>query len=484
MATPILFVKFGLVLILLSLLAPKSDCAEYVLTPDDNSFLDDLQERAFRFFYEHSNPVNGLTLDRAFTDGRPPHGKDSHTNIASTACTGYALVAYCIGVERGWITRAEAIARTTATLTHFAHHAYNIHGWFYHWINQATGEREWKSEISSIDTALLLGGILTVRQYFAEDKNIVCLATEIYERVDFQWMLNGHKSWLSHGWIPAGVGWDNEPHPDKFLESRWTDYSEQTMLNLLAIASPKYPIDWKTWYDLKRNFTEYGGYKFMAAVPPLFIHQYSHAFFDYRNKRERYEQFNMDYFQNSITATEAQRAFFMSEETRKDFPTYSENIWGMTASDTAAGYRAWGAPPRDPEMNGTVVPCAAGGSLMFAPEITLSALKAMKSQYGESMGIYKRYGFTDAFNPDPRANWVNQYVLGIDVGITLLSAENLRTGNVWKWFMTNPEATNALKMVRILPSGTDPAPSSATTIKPIFALVIVLLELWHATSTM
>jgi hypothetical protein len=149
----------------------------------------------------------------------------------------------------------------------------------------------------------------------------------------------------------------------------------------------------------------------------------------------------VNYFENSVTATRAHRLFCI--KLAKEFPGYSETIWGITASDSAKGYVAWGGPPRDPAIDGTVVPCAAAGSLMFTPDISLPALRAMKEKYGER--IYGRYGFTDAFNPN--TGWVNPDVIGIDVGITLLSAENLRTANVWRWFMRNPEIPRAMKLV-------------------------------------
>ncbi len=412
----------------------KSKVVKYQLTPDDEAFLEDLERRAFQFFWDHSDSNTGLTLDRAKTNGDAPPQGDDHYKIASIASTGFALSGYCIAADRGWVTPAQAKERTRNTLDYFANRAFEKNGWFYHWEDQETGERRWQSEISSIDTALLLGGVLTVRQCFKDDKEIVNLATKIYERVDFQWMLNGDLYLLSHGWRPEN-GW---------IPNRWHDYSEQTMLNLLAIGSPTHPITWRSWYQWKRDFVTYGNYRYQAAVPPLFIHQYSHAWVDYRGKRERYSHFNTDYFQNSIAATRAQRQFFI-DVLSKEFPLYSANIWGLTASDSQKGYLAWGAPPRDPQTDGTVVPCAAGGSLMFTPDISLPALKEMKSRFGTT--IYGRYGFTDAFNP--HNGWVNPDVIGIDVGITLLSAENLRTGKIWRWFMQNKEAKDALRKAQV-----------------------------------
>ncbi len=412
----------------------KSANQKYVLSAADKTFLEDLERRAFRFFGEHSDAETGLTLDRARTNGDAPKIGKAHFQVASIASTGFALTSYCIADERKWITSDEARTKTRRTLDFFANRAFHKNGWFYHWIDQKTGERRWRSEVSSIDTALLLGGVLSVRQCFADDREIVRLATKIYNRVDFPWMLNSDKFLLSHGWYPE----------TGFIKNRWHDYSESAILYLLGIGSPTHPISWRSWYAWEREFIEYKNYKYLAAVSPLFIHQYSHAWVDFRNKRERYLNFNVDYFENSVAATYAQRQFTIDVLIR-EFPLYSANIWGLTASDSAKGYVAWGAPPRHEAIDGSVVPCAAAGSLMFAPEITLPALLEMKAKYGNE--IYGRYGFADAFNPQTK--WIDADVIGIDVGITLLSAENLRSGNVWRWFMRNTEIKNALLRAQI-----------------------------------
>lgn len=398
------------------------------LAAPDEAFVEDLSRRAFRYFWEQADPRTGLVLDRSKTDGSP--SDEAHRRIASIASTGFGLTALCIAAERRWIEPARARQRVLATLRFFADRATNEHGWFYHWMDAATGERRWQSEISSIDTALLLGGVLAARGYYQNDREIKRLATTIYERVDFAWMLAGHPHLLSHGWKPESG----------FLNSRWRDYSEQTMLYLLAIGSPTHPITKDAWYAWRRDRVTFAGYAYIAAVGPLFIHQFSHAWVDFRGRRDR-EPSRVNYFENSVTATRAHRQFCLS--LAKEFPGYSETVWGITASDSANGYVAWGGPPRDPAIDGTVVPCAAAGSLMFTPDISLPALRAMKDRYGAR--IYGRYGFTDAFNPNN--GWVNPDVIGIDVGITLLSAENLRSANVWRWFMRSPEIPRAMALV-------------------------------------
>lgn len=395
----------------------------------DEAFLEDLSRRSFQYFWEHADPHTGLVLDRAHTDGAGHNESEQSYRIASSAATGFGLTALCIASERGWINRLEAAERVRTTLRFFAGRAQHKHGWFYHWMDQRSGERRWKSEFSSIDTALLLGGILTARQYFRNDPEIVRLATQIYERVDFQWMLGGHPTLLSHGWRPE----------TGFLKPRWDTYSEHTILQLLAIGSPARaitPISWRSWSRARMTF---GGYTYLTGGP-LFVHQYSHAWVDFRDRRESWYPYT-DYFANSVEATLAHRAFCLS--LAREFPSYTETLWGITASDSVGGYVAWGGPPRDPAIDGTIVPAAAGGSLQFTPAVSIAALRTMKEKYGAS--IYGRYGFADAFHP--LTGWVGPDVIGINIGITLLSAENLRTGNVWRWFMLNREIPRAMRLV-------------------------------------
>lgn len=425
-----------------SVFAHKTDArtkrANASLSKRDEEFLEDLERRAFQFFWEQTNPQTGLTLDRAEADGAEFQGAPSSRNVASIAATGFALSSYCVAAERGWIARQAALERTRATLDFFAHRAANERGWFYHWMDAATGERRWRSEISSIDTALLLAGILTAKQYFKNESDIARLADLIYRRVDFQWMLAGDPLLLSMGWRPE----------TGFLKSRWHTFSEHLILQLLAIGSPTHPIPPAAWRAWTRTRITYDRYTFIvpSANPrsgnPLFVHQYPHAWIEFRGWRESWYPFT-NYFKNSIEATRAQREF-TRDRLAKEFPrSYGENLWGLTASDYAKGYTAWGAPPFDPQTDGTIVPCAPAGSLMFTPEISIAALRAMRERFGER--IYKRYGFVDAFNPT--TGWTDSQVIGIDVGITLLSAENLRTGDVWCWFMRNREIPNAMRAV-------------------------------------
>jgi hypothetical protein len=399
------------------------------LRSQDDAFLEDLSKRAFLFFWEQADPETGLVLDRSQTNGSP--SDEAHRYIASSASTGFGLTGLCIAANRGWITKKQARDRVATTLRFFADRAYQNHGWFYHWMDSRTGDRRWQSEVSSIDTALLLGGVLTARSCFQSDPEIVRLADKIYNRVDFQWMLNGDPLLLSHGWTPE----------KGFIKTRWDTYSEDTILYLLAIGSPTHPIPARSWYALKREKYTYDSYTYFTSIGvPLFMHQYSHAWIDYRNLRES-KGYKIDYFENSIAATRAHRAFFIDISSK--LPSYSADIWGITASDSSKGYMVWGGPPLDPRIDGTVVPCAPGGSLMFTPDISMPALKAMKERFGQR--IYGRYGFADAFNP--QTGWVDRDVIGIDTGIILLSAENLRSESVWRWFMRNQGVKRGMRLV-------------------------------------
>lgn len=394
-------------------------------SPQDRAFLEELRRRALLFFIEQADPRTQLMRDRAKTTGavETANGRDT----ASIASNGFGLTGLCIGAEHGWITRADARDRILKSLRFFAKDAPSEHGWFYHFLAGATGERRWNSELSSIDTALLLAGVLTAAQYFSPDKEIVSLAEFLYRRVDFQWMLNGDPHLLSMGWDPS----------KGFLDARWEHYCEHNILYLLAIASPTKPIPAESWYAWKRPPIEYGGYKYIYGDRPLFVHQFAHAWIDFRNRKETRPP-HIDWFQNSVIATRAHRQYCI--DLAKKFPGYSENVWGITASDSAKGYVAWGGPPLDPRVDGTVVPCAAAGSLMFTPDICVPALRTMKDKFGSR--IWGHYGFTDAFHPTN--GWTNPDVIGIDVGITLLSAENMVTGNVWKWFMADRRMRAAL----------------------------------------
>ena len=398
--------------------------ADARLAPADEAFLDDLQRRSFLFLWEQADPETGLVRDRAGADGGPsahPRSRD----VASIASVGFALSGIPVAARRGWVAPDDAYARTLLTLRFLHDRTPHVRGFFYHFLDLRTGRRVWDCELSSIDTALLMCGVLVARQHFAGTE-AARLATRLYERVEWPWMLAGGTT-LSMGWKPEGGG--------KFLESRWRDFSEGWLLYLLAMGSATHPLPPEAWHAWERSpRVTYAGRTFLQH-PPLFVHQFPHAFFDVRGMRDDYA----DYFRNSVDATLAHRQF--CADLRGRFPKFGEDLWGITSSDSAKGYVGWGGPPATDNLDGTVVPCAAAGSLPFAPAECLRTLRHMRDAYGDR--AWKRYGFVDAFNP--HTGWFNPDVIGIDVGITLLMAENARTGWVRECFMRNPEAARALK---------------------------------------
>ncbi len=411
------------------------------LTRADRAFLDDLQRRSLRYFLEQADPVTGLVRDRAAYDGGPSRRAGAR-DAASTAATGFGLSALCVGVARGDLPRAQAVARARRVLAFLQEKAPQERGFFYHFLDARTGARIWRSEASSIDTALLLAGALTAKQCLG-DAEVAARADALYARVDFPWMLNGSPDLLSMGWTPEGG----------FIKARWDTYSEHMILDLLAIGSPTHPIPAAEWDAWKRPVVRAGGETFVAGVAPLFIHQYSQAYADFRGLCDRH---GLDYFENSRRATLAQRAAMAAagKDPSGRCAGWSDEIWGLTSSDDCrGGYASWGAPPVDPRADGTVVPSAPGGSLMFAPRVCLDALRAMKDRFPKAYG---RYGFADSLRPADGC--VDPDALGIDQGITLLSAANLQGGIIWKAFMKNPEIRRAMDAVGLKPCAGPPKP--------------------------
>jgi hypothetical protein len=383
----------------------------YTLTPEDDQFLNELESANFLYFSEQQNPKTGLVQDRCDLRGNTPGV------VASIAATGFGLTALCIAEKRGLITRTAALERLFTTLNFLWKKLPQHRGFFYHFANITTGERVWESEISSVDTAILLCGVLTCRQHFKHSA-VSQLADLIFGRVEWTW-LSEDTSLLSHGWTPE-IG---------FLPSRWDYYSELMMMYLLGMGSPTHPLKPEAWNAWKRLTFEYDGLRYIGSFAPLFVHQFSQAWFDFRGKRDKFA----DYYQNSIIATEVHRRFCL--ELGKQFSNYTEDLWGITASDSQSGYVVWGGPPAVGPIDGTITPSATGGSLTFLPQQTLRVLRNIRSRYGAA---WSKYGFVNAFNP--LKNWYDHDVIAIDTGITMLMAENLRTGFVWETFMKTPEA--------------------------------------------
>ena len=394
------------------LLAPQDPA-----TDPDTILLDELQRTAFDYFWNEADPQTGLVKDRANAQGG-----DSRL-LASIAATGFGLTALCIGHHRHYHSRAAITARVRRTLDFLAHQAPQVNGFFFHYVDRRDGKRVGATELSPIDMAILLCGVLTCREYF-QAEGIRRNATEIYNRVNWPWAMNGDDLFALE-WKPERG----------FSAIRWDSYSESMMLYLLALGSPSYPIPARCWKRLERPWVEYGKYRFISAPAPLFIHQFSHAWFDFRGRRDTYA----DYFANSVLAVQAHRQFCMQLNSR--FPSYSEAAWGITSSDSSKGYVAWGGPPSQGPIDGTIVPAAAAGSLPFLFPESMAVLHHLRRDFGSQ--IWKHYGFVDAFNP--LTGWIDPDVVGIDVGISLLMAENARTQFVWNTFMRNPEVQLAME---------------------------------------
>jgi hypothetical protein len=387
--------------------------------PDDDALVDEMQRAAFRFFVEQSDPRTGLVRDRARADGSPSSGK------ASIAACGFGLSAWAVAAQRGWVDRPTAVAHVRLALRFLANQAPRHRGFFYHFMEMDTGARAWKCELSPIDTGLFFAGAIMAREYFA-DPEITELVDRLYGEVDWSWFLNGGTT--------LAMSWHDETGFSRF---RWEKYSEHMMLSFLGMGAVEQPVPpgyWEAWS--REPVGTYDGYHYIQGAS-LFVHQFTHAFVDFRGLRDAYA----DYFRNSVLATLAQRQFSM--DLREEFPTWNERLWGLTASDSANGYKSWGGPPRTTganQLDGTIVPCAAAGSLPFTPDESITTLRFMRTAYGDK--IWRRYGFVDSFNPE--TGWVNPDVIGIDLGISLLQAENARSGKVWAAFMGAPEVQSAL----------------------------------------
>lgn len=385
----------------------------------DEEFIELVQQTAFDYFWYEANPDNGLVKDRS-TAG----------SASSIAAVGFGLSALTIGIDREWVSRAEAQERVLNTLEFFWNSpqgtepdATGYKGFYYHFLDMQTGRRAGTAELSTIDTALLLGGVLHVGVYFNQqspaDERIRNLADSIYQRVDWTWA-QPRPPRIGHGWRPESG----------FIPFDWGGYNEAMIVYLLALGSPTYPIApeaWTSWTSSYKWQTHFG--QQFVVFPPLFGHQYTHIWYDFRDLRDAYMRAkNSDYFRNSRRATLANRAYAISNP--KNWSHFGANEWGLTASDVPNGYAARGAPPEQND-DGTIAPTAAGGSFPFTPDESLAALRHMYRMYRTR--IWHRYGFRDAYNP--ARNWFAPAFLGIDQGPIVLMIENHRTGNIWNQFM-------------------------------------------------
>lgn len=389
--------------------------------------LDEIQQRAVAYFVEQAHPLTGLVKDRARNQG-----PDDNYTVASVAATGFGLAALCVGAERGWLPWADAQERCERTLRSFDGSGpvtvEGREGFCCHFVDWATGRRVWESEVSSIDTALLVCGALVAGQYFAGTE-VQRLADDLYRRVNWTWLLTDggerpESRFIGHGWRPESG----------FIPYRWDNYSEHLAQCLLAIGSPRHPIPAECWDAWNRQEGEYAGLRTFADVP-LFCHQFSHCFVDFRGLRDRG---GYDYWKSAVNATAINRFFCQKEAAIHR--AYGEGLWGLSACDYPDGYRAFHAPPNWADHDGTVAPLAALASMPFDPEGALEVAVRLYEGYGERAWGY--YGFCDAVNLD--RDWFDPDTIGIDVGAALLMIENHRSGLLWRLFMGVPEVQVAL----------------------------------------
>lgn len=408
---------------------------------DNDILLNTLQQKSFDYFLNEVNPANGLILDR--TDGKAP---------SSIAATGMGLAAYPVGVERGFISRPDAIQRTLACLRFFWNSpqgtqkdATGYKGFYYHFLDMQTGKRVWNCELSSVDTTFLLAGMLTVAEYFTldtpDEREIRALANELFARVDWQWMLNGGMT-VSHGWRPERG----------FIKYRWHGYSEALLLYILGLGSATHPLPeasygaWTSSYRWQKIY----GTEFLYSGS-LFTHQLSHIWIDFRGIRDQFmRDKRSDYFENSNRATHLQREYATRNPMK--FKGYCETCWGLSASDgpgwrvcTVDGverrfysYVSRGVPfgPDD----GTISPWAVAASLPFAPDIVIPAIE----QFGKlNIADGNPYGFTTSFNrtfPTDDAGpfgWISAGHCGINQGPVVLMIENYRSELIWSMMRNN-----------------------------------------------
>ena len=381
----------------------------------------------FDFFWNEANTDKnsagyGLILDQS-----------ANKEVASIAAVGYGLTAIVIGIEREWITYEEGYERTKGTLETFLNHVEHEAGFFYHFLNMKTAKKneEFYDCASIIDTTLFINGAITSAEYFEGD--IKELFEKIYDRIDWTIYYDESANQYYMGYNPETGGFHH-----------WETYAEQMTQYVLGVASPKHPVPVKIYDGFERKIAKYGPYEFINAPGgALFVHQFSHAFFDFKNYLD---SDGIDWFENSVQASLASRHY--SIENPNGLKTYHENSWGLTACASPNGYIVPGTPPYYPDVNpvneGTVPPCGAAGSIVFTPEESIAALNYY---YDNHPQLWGKYGFWDAYNLDVEPAWYAEHVIGIDKGITLLMIENHRSGLVWDLYMKNKHVQRGIDLL-------------------------------------
>lgn len=431
--------------------------SQYIPAAADSAFLDTLQHRSFLYFIHETNPLNGLVKDRSTED-----------SPASIAAVGFAFPVWAIGAERKWIPREDAAWRTLTALRFFWRAeqspdplATGYQGFYYHFLDMKTGKRVWNCELSTVDTGWLIAGIRFAAQYFnrenAEEREIRLLADSLTHRVKWDWMTmpdtGRYASTITMGWRPE----------EGFHHMGWVGYNEALLIYIIAAGSnyrgaTKAYQQWLSHYDWRESYPGLAH----AVFPPLFGHQWSQMFVDFRGLWDDFgRKKGIDYFENSRRATLTQWRYAIDNP--RGWAGYDSLIWGLTAGDgpgetyNAGGHTFLGYAGRGssgPELvffdDGTIAPTAAASSIVFAPEIVFPTLHAMYNRYGEK-GLWGPYGFRDGFNPT--AQWWGEDYLGIDQGPIVIMIENYRSGLVWKLMMQDPVIRKGLEVLGFSKTG-------------------------------
>jgi len=377
---------------------------------------------------DESSPGHGITRDQS---GNPGNDK---SDFGSIAATGFALCAYIIGVEKQYVSYEDAKQRTLGTLNTFYHNVANYHGFFHHFLHLKTAGRWDKCEVSDIDTALFIAGAITAGEYFGGE--IKTLAEAIYERIDWN-------AFVDQATQQFVMGYHDETG---FIKHNWNHYAEQLIMCILGAGSPTFPSSGETLYSFERLKAEYGGYNYIRTRHnALFIHQFSHAFIDFKETLDRE---NIDWFQNSVNASLGH--WLYCKNNPKGMKTFSDKSWGLSACHYKHGYSgAFGAEPCCPDANilidGTVAPYAALGSLPFTPKQSLEAL----NHYGELPELWGKYGLVDSYNLDEDPPFYNTTFLGIDKGITIVMMANYENGLIWEYFMKNKYVSKGMEVCEV-----------------------------------
>jgi hypothetical protein len=473
-AARLFFVALGCAAALATSLACSSGRVTAPRTPV-TPFLDTLEVRTFQFFWQLANPRNGLVPDRA-----------PSPSFSSVAAVGFGLTAYPIGVERGYVSRADARARALTTLRFLweapqgsaSAGVTGYNGFFYHFLDMETGHRFETVELSTIDTALLLAGALVCQSYFTGDHpdeiDIRRLADSLYRRVNWPWA-QPNPPGITLGWKPESG----------FIPYDYRGYNETMLLYILALGSPTFPVAPEAWTEYTSTY-RWGSFhgEDHLGFAPLFGHQYSHVWIDFRGIQDSYMRGRgIDYFENSRRATYAQRAYAIANP--MGWKGYGADVWGLTAADGPLDttmvidgrsrrfhtYWARGASFTEVNDDGTLAPTAAGGSIPFAPEIAIPALEAMRRRYGDD--LFSTYGFVDSFNPTydvptrlqhgrrvPGVGWFDTDYLGIDQGPIVAMIENYRSDLVWRLMRGNPHVVRGLRRAGFTGGWLDTAPAA------------------------